>query len=108
MGVSPDDLGERIDGESGAERLFDCGRADRRAPGDSLGGGKALGEGRHVVGHILERIARRDHQPEIVEVERAHRCDSNPAMTDMGGVERTAEQAGAAQSPALFQKLTPT
>jgi len=86
-GIAAHESGEHIDGVAGAELPLDRGRADSRMAGDALGRREACGERRHVARLVLERIAGRDEQPEIVETKRFDRTERDAAMPRMAGIE---------------------
>ncbi len=95
---SPAQCAQRIDGVAGAEPCLDIGGDDPPPIGDASRRGEAVGEGGHAVG-LLERVAGRDHQPDLIEVQPALQLSRNMAMAGMGRVERTAKDADALPPP---------
>ncbi len=87
-----------IAGKAGAEPRLDPGRDDAAAIGDGAGGFEAGGERRHA-GPRLERIARRDQEPDLVEAQGAAEPRGDQAMAGMGGVEGAAQEPDTAPPP---------
>lgn len=78
--------------EARTQALLDIGRDHAAAARHKPRARQPLGEGRHA-GHGLQRIARRDHQPDLIEPQRAQGRQRHMRMPGMGRVEAAAEQA---------------
>lgn len=106
----PDEMGarkaasesaDRITGVAGAQPGFDVGGNQAAVGGKTFDRGEALGEGGHPFARF-ERVARRDHEPDLIEVEQMQGAQSNLDMPLMRGIERSTEKTdpqGAAVSP---------
>ena len=82
---------QRIHGEAGAQPGLDI-RCQHPAAGNAPGAGHALRQRCHAA-RRLQRIAWRDHQPDLVQPQRPQRLVCHMAMPGMGGVEAAAQQA---------------
>ena len=89
-----------VDRVARAELALDRGRADRRAARLFAGRGEAGGERGHSLGG-LERVARRNQPPDLVESQCVDREQTDRAMAAMRRVERAAEQSGGGRSSQL-------
>lgn len=107
LGIAAHDPGQGVNAVARAQRRFYRGRLNARVPGDSSRGREALGQRGHVAGLVLERIARRYHQPDGVEIKCVDRAARDPAVAAVRGVERSAQKADPLCPAALFQKPTP-
>lgn len=90
---------QRVDGVVSAKRRLYCA-GDNAAPvRDAARGGQALAERRHAALR-LQRIARRDQQPNLIEPQPSPRNLDDMAMPAMRRIERTAEKTDA-HSPSV-------
>jgi hypothetical protein len=104
-GKAAAELGQGVRRPAGAERGFDPRRDQAASVGKARRGGEAFGEGRHV-GAALQRIAGRDHEPDLIEPQGAARRLRDVEMAFMRGVEAAAEQADA-ERPAVAEAGQP-
>lgn len=106
----PDEVGARkavpesadgIAGIAGAQPGFDVSGDQAAVGGKAFDRGKALGERGHAFARF-ERVTRRDHEPDLIEVEQVQGAQGNLDMPFMRRIERSTEQTnpqGAAVSP---------
>ena len=85
---------QRVDGEARAVSRLDPRGQDAAGTGDPSGAGKAVGEGCHAVCGF-QRIAGRDHQPDLVQAQPPHRQQRDVPVTFMRRIEGSAQQADA-------------
>src|SRR5207248_3821071 len=90
-----------VDGETGALALLEIAGADSRLVGHAFRRGQPGFEGRHVLRSLLQRIARRNQPPHLIQPERAERLQADVAAPAVGGVERAAEETDARPKPQL-------
>jgi len=86
---------QRVDGELGPESRLDCARHHPASVGDAAGRGQPLRQRRHAALR-LQWVARRDHQPHLVETETPARQFRDVSVAGMRRVERAPQQADAA------------
>lgn len=94
----PQQPAQRIDGVARAKRRLDRGGDDAAPIRDATRRGQALAERRHAALR-LQRIARGDQQPHLIEPQPSSRNLDHVAMTGMRRIERTAEKADAHPPP---------
>ena len=93
--MPPLERADRVHGEAHALPHLEIAYPDRRASGEPFGRGETGREWSHVLGALLQRIARRDEPPYFVEVERAHGGEADMPVPLVGRVEGTAEKTDA-------------
>jgi len=92
---------QRIDGEAGPEPLFDCARQNAPTIGDAARRREPLRQRRHATLR-LQRIAGRNHQPDLVEPKPPQCQLGHMAVAFMRRIERAAQQADPA-APAIAE-----
>ena len=90
-------LAQRIGGVAGAERGLDGRRHDAPST-DHRRTRQSVSQRRHTA-RRLQRIAGRDHQPDLVQPQPVQRQSSHMQVSGMGWVERAAEQPHAHTAP---------
>ncbi len=88
----------RIERESAAKISLDVGRHDAVSIGDGVGRGQPLLQRRHP-GRLLQWIAGRYEQPDLIEPKAPKRDFSDMAMPAMRRVEAPAEQPDTQPTP---------
>ena len=84
-----------VDRISGAGAQFEVAGPDRSSSRHSPRRSEPGVIGRHILAALLERIARRDQPPYLVEAERTNGLKADPPVPAVGRIERTAEKADA-------------
>lgn len=95
--------GERRPGMAGADPGLNRGRQDTPPIGNGLGAGQPFGEGRHAP-RRLERIARRDHEPDLIQRETPACQARDMPMAVMGRVEGPAQDTDAHAPPVAMTR----
>jgi len=98
-------LAQRVEGETRVPRALQPRRDDAPPVGDGAGRGETLAVFRHVA-RRLERIARRDQQPDLVEAQASAGEVGDVAVAFMRRIERAAEQAHANPPPVAPYRQT--
>jgi hypothetical protein len=85
----------RINGVACPSAGFEVADADGGAARLLFGRRETGFEGRHILSALLERVARRDQPPDLVEPEFAHGGQADVPVPAMRRIERAAEEADA-------------
>ena len=102
FGIAHHELLQRFCGVDGAKLRLDGGNFNRRAPRLRFGRRHPRRQRRHVC-FGFQRVARRDHPPIFVKLERIDREQANRPMSAMRRVERSAHEANGFQGRDSFQ-----
>jgi hypothetical protein len=80
-------LAHGVEGKARSMTLLEIADPDRRAPGKASSCGKSRFKRRHVLGALLQRIARGHEPPQLVQLQSLHGVEADTAVSPMSRVE---------------------